>query len=146
MPGRKTKGENFNSRIDVSSALPNSSMKTLQKGDVQLESLSKTEKKNKLFCTGQSKCHPYLIPRHWTITKFIGGMAHVATLGFFVGIGKLRGRKLWPGFTNDEEICLNCNDPPSANGCLQVDKPFTLQNENIKTSHSTKLDRIQIEN
>ena len=98
---------------------------------------------------GQSKCHPYLIPRHWTITKFIGGMAHVATLAVFVGIGKLRGRKLWPGFTNDEEICVCCKEPASANGCMQVDKEYTLSvkngTEKIKTSHSTKLDGIQIE-
>ena len=29
----------------------------------------------------KSKCHPLLIPKHSRITKFVGGIAHIATLG-----------------------------------------------------------------
>ena len=97
-----------------------------------------------------SKCHPHLLPKHSTITKFMGGVAHVATLGIFVGIGKARGKKLWPGFTNHDEFCAGCQGPPSAAGCMQVNKNFTLsakkagEKENILTCHSTTLDKVHI--
>ena len=93
-----------------------------------------------------SKCHPILYPRHTTITKIIGGIAHVATLGIFVGIGKLRGKKVWPGFTNDEEMCANCDEPAGASGCCKVDQKVTLKlkdgtEKDITTEHKTKLDK-----
>ena len=61
-----------------------------------------------------SKCHPLVIPRYSTIVKITGGVAHVLTLGVFVAAGKIRGKKFWPGFTNDEELCVCSNNDPSA--------------------------------
>ena len=95
-----------------------------------------------------SKCHPYLLPKHSNVTKLVGGVAHMATLGLFVGIGKARGKKMWPGFTNHDEFCAGCKGPPSAAGCTKVDKRFTLQTkqkeEEIMTYHSTTLDKVHI--
>ena len=96
-----------------------------------------------------SRCHPILVPEHYTITKIIGGIAHVATLGVFVGIGKIRGRKVWPGFTNHDEHCACCRGPPNVEGCTKVGKNFNLQlkkgTESISTCHSTTLDKLQVD-
>ena len=40
----------------------------------------------------QSKCHSIFIPKHYTITKIIRGIAHILTLGLFAGIGAIRGK------------------------------------------------------
>lgn len=95
-----------------------------------------------------SKCHPYLLPKHSEVTKFLGGVAHLATFGVFVGIGKIRGKKLWPGFTNHDEFCAGCKGPPTAGGCMKVGKEFILTTEEgeekIKTCHSTTLDKVHL--
>lgn len=98
----------------------------------------------------QSKCHPLLLPKHSTVTKIVGGIAHIATLGIFVGIGRVRGKKVWPGFTNCDEYCAGCKGPPSAEGCAEINKTFKLNvksgREKILTTHSTNLEKLQIDN
>ena len=93
-----------------------------------------------------SKCHPILLPQHSIVAKFVGGVAHLVTLGVFVGVGVIRGKKLWPGFTNHDEYCAGCGGPPTANGCLKVDNHFTLTmkdgEDTIRTCHSTVLDSV----
>ena len=96
-----------------------------------------------------SKCHPVLIPEHYTVTKVIGGIAHVATLGIFAAIGKIRGKKLWPGFTNHDEYCAGCGGPPSAEGCDKVGKSFELVtkkgNVTYGIAHSSILDKLHLD-
>ena len=91
----------------------------------------------------ESTCHPMFIPKHYTVTKIIGGIAHIASLGVFVAVGKIRGKKVWPGFTNKDELCTGCNRPPGAEGCTKVNT--TNDNGDI-TSHSTTIKRVHIEN
>ena len=93
-----------------------------------------------------SKCRPLVIPRYSTIDKITGGVAHVLTLGVFVAAGKIRGKKFWPGFTNDEELCVCSNNDPSAGAIGKVFKLKTKEGEEyyIETCHSTTLDRLHI--
>ena len=89
-----------------------------------------------------SKCHPYFVHHYSTATKAIGGVAHIATAGVFVAAGKLRGRKYWPGFTSNDEICVNCDQPPSSDGCHKIGQIFNLKFKgDIETSHSQILDK-----
>ena len=98
----------------------------------------------------ESKCHPYMIPKHATVIKFVGGIAHILTLGIFAAIGRARKKVIWPGFTNHQEVCLKCNRSPGENACSEVGKTVEMQtNNNVKisvmTDHSTNLDRVQLE-
>ena len=98
----------------------------------------------------QSKCHPIFIPKHYTITKIIGGIAHILTLGIVAGIGAVRQKAIWPGFTNSDEICPVCKLSPGSEGCSIVGKMAEIPTkgkeiERIETSHSTSLDKVQIE-
>ena len=104
----------------------------------------------KILGYNDSKCHPLLIPRHSTAKKIVGGILHIATLGVFVAAGKMRGRRFWPGFTNEDEVCANCKKEPSAEPCLEVDKMFELkisesETLSIKTNHSTTLNKLRVE-
>ena len=95
-----------------------------------------------------SKCHPVMLPKHYSVTKVIGGIAHLATLGIFIAVGKIRGKKVWPGFTNHDELCAGCNGPAGAEGCTKVNKKFKLKAKKgsgtFVTNHSTVLDKLQI--
>ena len=95
----------------------------------------------------KTKCHPIFIPKHYVITKIIGGIAHVATLGIFAVLGWYRGKAIWPGFMNSNEICVECGLSPGSDGCSTVGEIYSLPGENgdIVTSHSTCLDNIQKE-
>ena len=90
-----------------------------------------------------SKCHPFFIPKHSRITKIVGGIAHVVTGGVFAAAGRIRGKAIWPGFRNSNEICPVCNDSPGSNGCSVVGDFVDVQTGHgsepirVKTSHST---------
>ena len=83
-----------------------------------------------------SKCHPDFVSRYSTATKAIGGVAHIATAGVLLAAGKLRGRKFWPGFTNDEEMCINCNRPPVGEACWRIDSIYTTPAKRVTHSYS----------
>ena len=93
-----------------------------------------------------SKCHPIVIPRHSTITKVVGGICHIATGGAFLLATSILGRKFWPGFTNEDEICDSCKQEPSAEPCLQVNTTYHYKTDrqelSIITGHSTKIDVV----
>ena len=97
----------------------------------------------------ESKCHPLVIPKHATVTKIMGGIAHILTLGIFAVVGKARKKAIWPGFTNRQEMCLKCKKSPGEDGCSEVGKMVEIQTENgpneVMTKHSTKLDEVQVE-
>ena len=99
----------------------------------------------KIIFYDKSNCHPILIPRHSTITKVVGGICHIVTGGVFVAAGKIRGRKFWPGFTNEDEMCANCKQAPSAEPCLEVNKTYHSKGITIKNIHSTILDELRID-
>lgn len=77
----------------------------------------------------ESTCHPMLVPKYSRITKFLGGVAHLITFRRFVG--------RWPNFENMDEECINCRQPPSSHGCVQVGRKFPLCGEDIIVQHST---------
>lgn len=111
--------------------------------------LNEGSENEKVIPYGDSKCHPLLLPEHFTVTKIVGGIAHIVTFGIFVGIGKIRGKKMWPGFTNHDEYCVSCKGPPSAKGCTRINRKFEVKTKNetkkIPTTHSTTLDELQID-
>ena len=90
----------------------------------------------------ESKCHPIIIPKHSTLSKIIGGIAHVVTLGIPYAVGVAR----WPGFFNSDEICPACNNPPGAIGCTKVLQQRRLQVKGkthvVDVDHNNKLDRV----
>ena len=81
----------------------------------------------------ESKCHPIIVPRYSTLQKFAGGSAHVLTLGIFAMGEYVSGIKVWPGFTNDEELCLCCEKSPSDEACKKIDSHY----KGNPTKHST---------
>ena len=93
----------------------------------------------------KTKCHPIFIPKYRVITKIIGGIAHIVTLGIFATCGCCCGKAIWPGFTNSKKTCAVCDLSPGSDGCTEVGGAFTLPGKNVDIviSHSTILDEIQ---
>ena len=60
----------------------------------------------------ETKCHPVVIPKYIRLTKSIGGIAHIITLGIPYKLGKAK----WPFFSNSDEKCPACGMPPGAEG------------------------------
>ena len=73
----------------------------------------------------ESTCHPMLVPKHSGVTKFLGGITHLVTLG------------RWPSFESVDKECIYCRQPPSSRGCVQVGQKFLLCGEDITVQHST---------
>lgn len=85
-----------------------------------------------------SKCHPSFAQRYIGPAKFFGGIAHVATFGIVYAIGIRYGRKPWPWFTDSDEICTNCRNPPGSDPCHQVMKEY----RGMKVTHSNEFDQM----
>ena len=92
----------------------------------------------------ESQCHPIIIPKYSQFLKFVGGVAHVITLGMGKVYEKLSNRKSWPGFNNSEEICVICRNPPGSGGCKPVNKDCLIGEEIHTVNHSKELDTIKI--
>ena len=94
-----------------------------------------------------SVCHPIFIPKHSRIKKFMGGIAHILTLGTVLAYSKITGKDVWPSFTNSDEICPTCSCCPGSVGCSAVGQPANIPNytgqEERRTEHSTDLDQFQ---
>ena len=91
-----------------------------------------------------SYCHPVFIPKHSKFVKFVGGIAHILTLGTVKLYEIISGEKVWPGFTNSEEVCLHCKKPPNSDGCLAVSQECEIGGEKILMKHSKKLDTLKL--
>lgn len=91
-----------------------------------------------------SKCHPCFIPKHSEMVKIIGGIAHVLILGSALLFEMVTDIKVWPGFTNSDEVCLACGKSPHSDGCSPVGQPVTIKgsDEPIETKHSPELDQL----
>ena len=95
----------------------------------------------------ESKCHPIFIPKHSLLVRFVGGIAHIMTLGTFLVAAKIKGKKFFPGFTNSDERCPQCEGDPGSDGCCLVDREVACAAKDggevvIVTKHSIKLDSI----
>ena len=71
----------------------------------------------------ESMCHPTFIYKYGTMAKYLGGIAHVATLGLGLFIAMAFDTDSWPGFTNSDEICPKCRKSPGSKGCCRVKQP-----------------------
>ena len=92
----------------------------------------------------ESKCHPVIIPKHSQLSKILGGIAHVVTLGIPYALGAK-----WPGFLNSDEICPACNMPPGASGCKKVLQQCKLQVKGstvtVTVDHTSQIDRLHVQ-
>jgi hypothetical protein len=75
----------------------------------------------------QSTCHPLFVPKYSKFVKILGGIAHVLTFRAFAGN--------WPGFTNMDEICINCRQSPGTQGCHQIKKKYLFKSESLPVDH-----------
>lgn len=80
----------------------------------------------------KSKCHPGFIPKYSQKEKIKGGLMHCGTFGYYY---YHEGEKRWPWFSNTEEICPHCKEPPGSDPCLQVNEKFN----GVKLCHSNEL-------
>ena len=62
------------------------------------------------------------------------------TLGVPYFVAKTMRKKIWPGFTNSDEICVLCEQSPGAVGCMRVGQTVSINNV---TSGGTKEIEIQ---
>lgn len=49
-----------------------------------------------------SYCHPLMVPKYTRFERFVGGAAHIITLG--LGINSASKRKAWPDFDSLEKV------------------------------------------
>ena len=91
----------------------------------------------------ESKCHPAFIPKYNRLQKVAGGLAHVFTFGIGLIVEKVSNRDSWPGFTNSDEICVECKNSPGAMGCTKVQSEVTYDISGteitVKVEHSHQL-------
>ena len=71
----------------------------------------------------ESTCHPLMIPKYSEVKKTLGGIAHVITRGRHVG--------RWPDFSNTDEVCINCSEPPNTIGCMKIESEYTTGNKEL---------------
>ena len=65
----------------------------------------------------ESLCHPFIISKHWAITKFVGGIIHFITRRRFIDLA----HNWLPDFHNpDDEICIACKKVPGLPGCTKI--------------------------
>lgn len=87
-----------------------------------------------------SKCHPIFLPRYSKLQKFVGGVAHILTLGVPYAIGM----STWPGFANSDEICPVCEQSPGAPGCKPVETKCKIKwqekEAEVVVNHTNRLD------
>ena len=94
----------------------------------------------------ESKCHPLFLPKHTKLTRILGSVAYIVTLG----IPRLFGAR-WPSFFTSDEFCPACNEQPGAPGCMPVLQQCTVPLSNGKSTqvlldHSSKLDDVRPDN
>ena len=79
---------------------------------------------------GETSCHPCFMPKYSTAEKVAGGAVHVATAGIPYAFARYYDKKIWPGFTNSEEICVCCKESPESKGCTLLSEDQTLCHTN----------------
>ena len=84
---------------------------------------------DKIVSTSDTMCHPIFVPKYSKVKKIVGGIAHIAVLGFAKVHEKRTGKRTWPGFFNSEEVCANnnCKKAPGSRGCMKVKESYRGQ-------------------
>ena len=84
-----------------------------------------------------TKCHPCFVQRYTYNDKIAGGFAHMA---FALAYEAATNIKTWPWFTNSDEMCPICKQPPGSKGCLQVKQEVkTPDGSTIIVDHTNEL-------
>ena len=92
-----------------------------------------------------SHCHPLFIPKYSQLIKFIGGLGHIVTLGTGLLVKAVfKNVWLWPGFTNADELCVHCKQPPGAESCWPIHKSIEIAGERHVIEHTRELDTIKV--
>lgn len=91
-----------------------------------------------------SYCHPYLIPKYSKPVKIIGGIMHIVLLGLGKVYEVMLKKRSWPGFFNDEEMCVNCKKSPGSDSCAPVNQYISINGENYKVDHTKELDTVHL--
>ena len=89
-------------------------------------------------------CHPFFIPKYTRLVRIVGGIGHIVALGMGKVYEMISGRKSWPGFTNSEELCVQCGEPPGSDGCKPVNQWIILDGVNHKVDHTKELDIVKL--
>ena len=64
-------------------------------------------------------CHVAFKPKYSKVEKFAGGVLYIITFGVVHWLAD-RVTKTIPKFSNKDEICINCQQPPGSLPCYQV--------------------------
>ena len=89
-----------------------------------------------------SVCHPKIIAKYTLRQKILGGLGHLAALGFVALYEEISGKETWPGFTNSDEICVNCKEAPGRTpGCMKINAEYTDTYETYPVKHSNQVTR-----
>lgn len=92
-----------------------------------------------------SYCHPLFIPKYTTYAKVLGGLVHIVTLGTGLLVKAVfKDIHLWPGFTNADEVCVHCKNPPGSDSCWPVHRSIEIAGEHLVVDHSRELDTIKV--
>ena len=55
---------------------------------------------------------------------------------------KISGKETWPGFTNSDEIYVNCKEAPGRTpGCMKINVEYTDTYETYPVKHSNQVTR-----
>ena len=90
-----------------------------------------------------SYCHPLFVPKYSRLVKIVGGIAHIVVFGMGKVYEKLLKKKSWPGFSNCEEVCVSCRNPPRSESCKPVNYTV-IRGKKHKVDHSKELDTMRL--
>ena len=87
----------------------------------------------------ESVCHPKIVPRYTTVQKIAGGLAHMITLELATVYEAITAKESWPGFTNSDEMCINCKAAPGIQrGCCKVNTDYNDKYKVRTVRHSNQ--------
>ena len=87
----------------------------------------------------QSACHPRIISRYTWGQKILGGFGHFAAMGVGLLYELVSGNPTWPGFTNSDEMCVQCKRPPGQLGCRNIGTEYQYEYETKLVQHSNEV-------
>ena len=77
----------------------------------------------------ETSCHPLFIPKYTRVDRILGGIAHVVTLGQFLGH--------WPSFRSLHEECVRCKKQPGSRGCTLVNTRCEMYKQYFMVDHTS---------
>ena len=99
--------------------------KVLKEGAITLEIKPPPDQESDFVVVtyGEVKCHPSIVPKYSVSERILGGACHMLTLGVGIAVTYATGYPTWPGFTNSDEKCAQCEQPPDTEGCTVTKEP-----------------------